>query len=327
MIGKTYVILGGNGVFGVHTALYLLRNANPRKVICIGRNPQKGPAFSLFVDQFRNYEYHQVHIVHEQDRLFTLFDRSRPEVIINFAALAYATSWESSWRYYDTNIVALAKMCEALGKRDYLERWIQIGSSEIYGSNDRPVNEDAPIRPSSPYAVSKACADMHLMTLRGFPWNILRPSNCYGPGQQAYRVLPRAVMSGLTGKKFPLQGGGIARKSWLHAKDLARAVHLLDLWGKTGKIYNVGPDESTSIRALVEMVAQQLNMTMSDLAEIVPGRIGEDSNYLLDSSAIKADLKWSQTVSLQEGIRDMIEWGRVNLPALREASTEYTLMA
>ena len=84
---KTYTILGGNGVFGVHTALYLLRHADPKKVICVGRNPEKIDAFSLKVGRGDSrYLYRQIHLVHEQDRLFELLDSERPEVIINFAA-------------------------------------------------------------------------------------------------------------------------------------------------------------------------------------------------------------------------------------------------
>src|ERR687885_713885 len=97
---KTYVILGGNGVFGVHAAFYLLEHADPKKVICVGRGDPR-------------YAYHQIHVVYEQDRLFELFDAERPEVIINFAAQGEgAASWSKFWRFYETNAVALAKMTE-----------------------------------------------------------------------------------------------------------------------------------------------------------------------------------------------------------------------
>src|SRR5262245_48014279 len=173
---KTYVLLGGGGVFAVHFAKYLLEKANPKKVICVGRNPPAAPPFTLEVGKGDpRYRYEQIHVVFEQDRLFELFDREKPEVIANFAALAYATSWEKSYRYYETNVVSLSKMCEELMKRTYLERFIQIGSSELYGPVDRPATEDALLQPTSPYAVSKMAGDLHLETLwavRKFPMNI-----------------------------------------------------------------------------------------------------------------------------------------------------------
>ena len=129
---STYVILGGNGVFGVHTAIYLLQRPDVKKVICVGRNSQKSPAYSLDVGKGDSrYAYHQIHLTFEEDRLFELFDSEKPEVIINFAALAHGASWDKSWRFYETNVTALAKMVEGLLSRDYLHRWIQSGSAEL----------------------------------------------------------------------------------------------------------------------------------------------------------------------------------------------------
>ena len=125
-MSESFLILGGNGVFGVHTANHLLSLG--KRVICVGRNPEKPSAFTLGVNNYPKYSYYQIHIVHEQDRLFELFDKEKPEVIINFAALAYATSWKDSWKYYDTNVTALARMTEFLTGKDYLKKFIHIGS-------------------------------------------------------------------------------------------------------------------------------------------------------------------------------------------------------
>jgi dTDP-glucose 4,6-dehydratase len=240
---KTYVILGGGGSFGVHTALYLLANADARKVICVGRNPEKPGPFSLNVGQGdARYAYHQIHLVHEQDRLFELFDAEKPEVIISYAAQGEgAVSWKKSWRFFETNCVALVKMSEDLMKRDYLERFIQIGTSELYGSVDFPAREDTPLQPTSPYAASKAAFDMYLLSVarvQGFRMNIIRPSNAYCPGQLLHRVIPRAVLCGLTGQKLPLQGGGRAKKSYIHARDLARAILMVAEKAPLGTVYN-----------------------------------------------------------------------------------------
>lgn len=328
---KTYLILGGNGPFGVHTALYLLENANPKKVICVGRNSEKPPAFTLAVGQGDpRYVYRQIHIVSEQDLLFELLDAEKPEVIINFAALAHASSWKKSWRFYDTNLTALARMTEGLASREYLERWIQIGSSELYGAVDFPAKEDAPLLPSSPYAVSKAAGDMHLLSLVNvlkFPMNILRPSNAYGPGQQLYRVIPRAVLCGLTGQRLPLHGGGRARKSYIHARDLARAIYLVSEKAPLGKVYNAGPQDPISIRDLVSMVAKAIGISFDELCEVTEDRPGEDAQYWIDSSAIKQDVGWQPEISPEQGIKEMVEWGREHLDFLRTASTEYVLHA
>ena len=328
---KSFILLGGGGVFAIHYAKYLLEQKDVKKVVCVGRNPPAAPAFTLEIGkEDPRYEYRQIHIVFEQDRLFELFDAVRPDVIVNFAALAYATSWDKSFRYYETNVVAVAKMCEELTKRDYLKRFLQIGTSELYGPVDRPVPEDHPLQPTSPYAVSKMAADLHLETLwavRQFPMSIIRPSNAYGPGQLLYRVLPRAVYCALKGRKLPLEGGGTVKKSYLHARDLAHAIHLINTKAPFGKIYNAGPDEPATIRHLVELVAEEMGMPFEDLCEVVPGRVGEDVQYWLDSTRIKEELGWRSRISLREGVRDMIEWGRKYQDQLPDKVPDFVLRA
>ncbi len=325
------MLLGGGGVFAVHTAKYLLEHADPCKVICVGRNMPRSPAFTLEVGKGDpRYSYHQIHIVYEQDRLFELFDAERPEVIINFAALAYATSWHRSYRYYETNVVALAKICEALMARDYLEKFVQIGTSELYGSVERPAAEDAPLRPTSPYSVSKMAADLHLQTLwavRQFPMNILRPSNGYGPGQLLYRVLPRAVLCGLTGRKLPLEGGGKVRKSYIHTRDIARAIYLIAEKAPHGRLYNAGPEQPISVHDLAALVADELGMPLDQLCTVTAARPGEDAQYWLDSSLIKRELGWEPEIDLRTGIRDMIAWGRTNLDQFEDEPTDFVLHA
>lgn len=327
---KTYVVLGGGGVFGVHTVKYLLDHADARKVIAVGRNPEKPAPFSLHVGKDDpRYEYHQIHVVHEQDRLFDLFDQERPEVIISYAAQGEsAASWRRSWYFFETNATALVRMCEQLMSRTYLERFIQIGTSELYGSVDIAATEDMPVRPTTPYAVSKAAFDLYLMSVSKvlkFPMNILRPSNAYAPGQQLHRVIPRAVLCGLTGEKLPLQGGGRARKSYMHARDLARAILLVAEQAPLGTIYNVGPDQPLSIRELVEKVADALGMPFEQLCEVTADRLGQDAQYWLDSSALKRDVGWEPQIPLEEGLREMVDWGRTYLPELRAISPDYVL--
>lgn len=327
---KKFVVLGGGGSFGIHTCLYLLKNANPKKIIGIGRNPLRESAFSLDIDKINaRYSYHQIHLVHEQDRLFELLDKEKPEVIISFAAQGEgAASWKKSWRFFDTNCTALVRMAEELMSRDYFERFIQIGTSELYGSVSRPAKETDPIQPTSPYAASKAAFDMYLLSVfeaLKFKMNIIRPCNAYGPGQLLHRIIPRAIVAGLTGKKVPLQGGGMAKKSYIHARDLARAIHLVASKAALGKIYNVGSNEPISIHDLVFNISSRLKMPFDKLVEIVPDRLGQDSQYWLDSSAIKNDLGWEPLISLEQGIDEVIEWAKKNLIFLRSVDPTYIL--
>ncbi len=326
-----YLLLGGAGVFAVNTAKFLLELSETEKVISVGRNIERGSFYTLDVgkDDTR-YEYHQMHIVFELDRLFELIDKVKPDFIINFAALAYATSWEKSFRYYETNLVSVAKICEFLQEKKFLKKFVQIGTSELYGSVDKPVNESHPISPTSPYAVSKLATDLHLETMfkvKKFNMNILRPSNAYGPGQQVWRVIPKAALYGLTNKRFPLEGGGQVRKSYFHTRDLANAIYLVAKNGKPGETYNVGPKTTSSISDLVEIVANHLNINFEDFCELKPGRVGEDKQYWLDSSKIINELGWQHTVSLEEGILEVVNWAKKYKEDLIKQEDSFTLRA
>jgi len=328
---KTYAILGAGGSFGIHTAFYLLDHAAPKKVIGVGRNPLRPEPFSLNIEKRKNFQYHAYHITYELDSVLELLDREKPQVIVNYAAQGEgAVSWKKSWRFFETNSMALARLSEELMKRDYLERFIQIGTSELYGSVDFAAKEDTPIQPTSPYAASKAAFDMYLISvhrINKFPMNIIRPSNAYCPGQLLHRVIPKTVICGLTGRKLPLQGGGKAEKSYIHARDLARAIHLVSEKAPLGTVYNAGPKDPTSIRRVVELTAQALGIPFAQLAEVTEDRPGQDSRYWLDSSAIRRDVGWEPQISWEVGLKEMVDWGRKYLDQLRDWPTDYVLRA
>lgn len=321
-----WMILGGAGVFGVHLAGYLLEHGAAR-VVCVGRNPWPASPFTLDVGRSDpRFHYEQVHIFHESPRLFRLMEQERPDVIVNFAAQAYATSWEESELYYQTNVTALVRICEWLMGKKWLDRFIQIGTSELYGSVTAPATEDFPLLPTSPYAVSKLAADMHLQTLtpRGFPAIILRPSNAYGEAQQLYRVVPGASWCAVQGKKFPLQGGGVVRKSYLHARDLASAVAVVAECGQVGRVYNCGPEHPVTIRALVENVARVAHVPADELIALAPRREGEDACYWLNSDRIRK-IGWNPLVDLDDGIARVIHWVRRNMNILPTERPEFVL--
>ncbi|MBI3041323.1 MAG: GDP-mannose 4,6-dehydratase [Betaproteobacteria bacterium] len=328
---KTYAILGAGGSFGIHTAFYLLDHADAKKVIGVGRNPLRPEPFSLNIEKRKNFQYHAYHITYELDSVLELLDREKPQVIVNYAAQGEgAVSWKKSWRFFETNSMALARLAEELMKRDYLERFIQIGTSELYGSVGFAAKEDTPIQPTSPYAASKAAFDMYLISVHRFlkfPMNIIRPSNAYCPGQLLHRVIPKTVICGLTGRKLPLQGGGRAEKSYIHARDLARAIHLVSEKAPLGAVYNAGPKEPTSIRRVVELTAEALGIPFTQLAEMTEDRLGQDSRYWLDSSAIKRDVGWEPRIGWQEGLKEMVDWGRKYLGELRDWPMDYVLRA
>ena len=319
-------VLGAGGCFGNWTAAHFIDGGFD--VIGVGRSARKPQAFSLGIE----YPYRAYTIGPDNEFLLDWLDDERPDVIVNYAAQGEgAASFNPKKHqkyFYQTNAVALVDLVAHLAERDYLKRFVHIGTSELYGSVQRPSLETDAIVPTSPYAASKAAFDLHLMAIakvQGFPCNIIRPSNCYVPGQQLHRVIPKALLCGVAGRKLPLQGGGKAEKSYLHGTDLARAIELVIERAPIGEIYNCGPELPTSIREVVERCAQTLGMPFDELCELAPDREGQDSRYWLDSTKLRA-LGWEPTVTWERGLDEMAHWVR-SYPELRDMPTDFRMRA
>ena len=320
-----YLLLGGAGVFALHTAKFLLEQKETELVVCVGRNTVKNPAFNLNIgNNDKRYVFKPCHIVYEQDFLFEYLEEYKPDFVINFAALAYATSWDKSFRYYDTNVTAVSKICEFLSNKSYLKKFLQIGTSELYGPVSEPVDENYPINPTSPYSISKLAADMHLETMfkvRKFPMNIIRPSNGYGSGQLLYRIVPKSAYLILKGEKFPLEGGGRVKKSFMHCRDIARAIYMILHKGKMGEIYNAGVDQPISMREIVEKVAKCLDRNFDDVVNITEGRLGEDAQYWLSSKKLFNDTGWKPEIPFEKTMDDLLDYWRNKIKSGRKFLT------
>jgi len=323
-----YIILGGGGSFGLHTAKFLLDQPETESLFSIGRAPPKPPCFRMGVgDGDGRYAYVPMHITYQDDQVLKLLDFVKPDVIVNFAAQGEgATSFTSSWQYFETNCVGLSRLVEALIGKKWLQRFIHISTSEGYGSTDRPATEEFPAIPTSPYAVSKIAFDQYLSLVgnRGFPAIIVRPSNCYGEGQQLHRFIPKAFLFGMTGRKVPLHGGGKAEKSYIHSEDLARAIYLLR--DKPLGIYNVGPTDPTPMIDVATLISQYLGMKdVSDLCDVsAPDRDHQDARYWIDSTKIR-EFGWHPMINWNEGMSRMRGWVADNLEELQKQRVDFVM--
>jgi dTDP-glucose 4,6-dehydratase len=132
------------------------------------------------------------------------------------------------------------------------------------------------------------------------------------------------MVAGLTGRRVPLHGGGAAKKSYLHARDLAAAIHQVAVLGGMGSVYNVGPAEPTSIRSVAEMCAAAVGKELDEVFDVAPERPGQDSCYWLDSQKIR-ELGWRPETTWGPGLAEVVEWARANLDQLRDWPTDYQL--
>jgi dTDP-glucose 4,6-dehydratase len=207
-----------------------------------------------------------------------------------------------------------------------VRRFIQIGSSEVYGSVQGPTKEEDQFNPSSPYGISKAAFDKHLEVMHrvhGFPANVVRPANAYCPGQQLHRIIPKAILCALKGEWFQLHGGGKSQKCYFHADDLSRGIVTVIEKGTLGQVYNCSSDNPISMRLLTEHIAAACGVMFEDLVDIAPERVGQDNLYWPDATKLK-NLGWRPVVELSTGLDDMVQWVK-KYPELLTTDTTFRL--
>jgi len=321
----TFAILGTGCCFAQHTALHLLDRNIATRVVGVGRH---GPAWNWRLNIGRRDQcIFAVQDIRKTDELMALLRSEKPTVLINFAAEGESgASFQNPSKYFDTNCTALVRLVEQLhGNAPWLRRFVQISSGEVYGSVDTPARESDLLRPTSPYAASKAAFDHFLIAYHArtmFPMNIVRPSNTYGEGQQLFRIVPKAIMYGLIGKQMPLYGCGQGEKSYMHVSDMAAGIASVASQAPLGRIYNLSPRVPVKTREVVCMIAKALGIHETQLFHDESGRRGTDARYWLDSQAAERDLGWTPRVSFDTGIPHMIAWHRAHLEFLRAQLVE-----
>jgi dTDP-glucose 4,6-dehydratase len=312
--GETYLILGSNSFSGATFADHLA--AAGHDVVATSRSDEPHHALLPYKWHKRpgSVRFRRIDLNHDLDALKTLLVAERPSHVVNFAAQSMVgESWLHPDHWMMTNVVSAVRLHELLRNYDGLERYVHVTTPEVYGSTEGWVREDAPFNPSTPYAVSRAAADMSLRTYFAnyrFPVVFTRAANVYGPGQQLYRIVPRTILAAMTGQKLLLDGGGTSVRVFIHMTDVADAILHIARNGKPGESYHISGYELVSIRALVEMILSRLGKSFEDCVEIGPERPGKDTAYTLDSFKLRTELGWRDRLSLQQGIDDVIAWAK-----------------
>jgi dTDP-glucose 4,6-dehydratase len=320
-------VIGSNSFSGADFIDLLLEKKN-YDVIGISRSPEKSEIFLPYKKRASaQFKFHQLDLNKDNDRLVDLLDSFKPEYIVNFAAQSeVAPSWEYPEHWFQTNVVALSKFTNALRKRDYFKRYVHISSPEVYGTCTGTVLESAPVNPTTPYAASKAAADLMLFTLVknfNFPLIMIRSTNVYGAHQQLWKIIPRSVINIKRGKKIQLHGGGKAVKSYIHIRDISRGELAAMHKGTPGCIYHFSPDGGVSVRSVVQMICDKLGTSFEEATVDVEERLGQDAAYVIDSTKARQEFGWKPEVSIQQGIANVIDWVQRDWDKIQTESLEY----
>jgi len=275
----------------------------------------------------KNFKFKKIDLNHNLNDLIQLVDDNKPEYIINFASQGMvAESWKEPTHWYKTNLLSQVSFHDQLRKRDFLKKYVHISTPEVYGSTDGWVKENHNFKPTTPYSVSRAACDQHLISFfkaYKFPVVFTRAANVYGAGQQLYRIIPRTILSIRTGKPLLLHGGGTSRRSFIHISDVVEATLKLTFNADSGSCWHISTKNALSIKDLVQKICDILDYPFERIVENVDERLGKDQNYLLDSNHIRTKHNWSDNISLEEGIKDTINWIDNNLSYLKNLPWEY----
>lgn len=305
-----FLVLGSNSFSGATFSDHLA--AAGHDVIATSRSPEPHEAFLPYRWRANGVRFVQIDINRDLDALDALLRAERPSHVVNFAAQSMVgESWRHPEHWMMTNVVSTTLLFERLRRLDRLERYVHVTTPEVYGSTEGWVREDAPFNPTTPYAVSRAAGDMQLRIVvaqYGFPAVSTRAANVYGPGQQTYRIIPRTILSAMAGRKLQLHGGGKSIRSFIHMRDVSEATLRIALAGKVGETYHIATERMVSIRELVAMILARLGKDFDACVEIAPERPGKDQAYRLDSTKLRSELGWRDTVALEDGIAECVAW-------------------
>jgi dTDP-glucose 4,6-dehydratase len=236
--------------------------------------------------------------------------------IVNFAAETHVDrSILAAGEFIRTDVVGTHVLLE--WARGAGARFVQVSTDEVYGDIEPGASsrEDDPLRPSSPYAASKAGGDLQVLAcVRTFGIDacITRGSNTYGPNQYPEKLIPLFITNALEGEPLPLYGDGRQTRDWLHVDDHCAAIDLVLREGRAGEVFNVGAGDERENVAVAQRIAE---LTGADpgLIRRVADRPGHDRRYALDRGRLAA-LGWKPGRRFDEGLADTVEWYRKNRP-------------
>jgi dTDP-glucose 4,6-dehydratase len=314
---KTFLITGGYGFIGSHFIRLLHREKPQWRIVNLDLLTYAGNIDSLAdLDVTANdFRYRFVHgDVADLGLVRSIFETENLDMVVNFAAESHVDrSLLDSAPFVRTNIEGVRVLLE-IAARYGINRFLQVSTDEVYGSlapGETAFSEDSALLPNSPYAASKAAADLLVRAYQHsyrIPTLITRCGNNYGPYQFPEKFLPLFITNALDDQPLPLYGDGKQIRDWIHVEDHARAVlHVLE-HGAPGEIYNVSSDGERTNQFMAEWILDILGKPR-ELIRHVEDRPGHDRRYSLSSAKI-GSLGWKPSIPLEQGLSGTIDWYR-----------------
>lgn len=326
---RRLLITGGAGFIGSNFVHHWCEHYKSDRVVVLDALTYAGNRNTLKeLEELDNFRFVHGDIC-DRALVDTLLEEEAIDTVAHFAAESHVDrSILGPDAFVRTNVVGTFTLLESF--RNHWEgrdrksnyRFLHVSTDEVYGTlgpDDHPFTETTPYAPNSPYSASKAGSD-HLARAYyhtyGMPTLITNCSNNYGPYHFPEKLIPLMCINILLGKPLPVYGDGQNIRDWLYVRDHCRALDVVIHKGVPGETYNVGGNNEVKNLDLVHMLCDLMDelapnlpvKPAKELITFVKDRPGHDRRYAIDATKIKTELGWSPAVTVEEGLRQTIEW-------------------
>ena len=316
------LVTGGLGFIGSNFIIKILEQKSDFEVVNVDAQLSGADKRNLSrIENNKNYQFVNGNITNKRlmEELI-----SKCDAVVNFAAESFVDrSINNADPFLVSNIRGTFTILDIITKQK--KRMIHISTDEVFGSLSKgSADEQTKFNPSSPYAATKAAAEL-LINSFSVTHNsdvvITRCTNNYGPRQFPEKLIPKTIILAKQGKNIPIYGNGKNLRDWIFVDEHCDAVYEILVNGKSGEAYNISANNEINNVQIVNKILEIMDKS-NDLIEFVEDRPGHDQRYSLDSSKIKNELGWSTKINFEEGIRKTIEWYEKNFSYYESISNE-----
>ncbi len=248
---------------------------------------------------------------------------SKCDAIVNFAAESHVDrSINDANPFLVSNIRGAFTILDIITKQK--KRMVQISTDEVFGSLENgTADEQSKFNPSSPYAATKAAAELLInsyVTTFNSDVIITRCTNNFGPRQFPEKLIPKTIILANNDMKIPIYGTGKNIRDWIFVDDHCNAVNMALLKGNSGESYNISANNEIDNITIVKKILAIMNKS-EDLIEFVEDRPGHDFRYSMTSRKISNELGWKHESNFDEGLKKTVEWYLGNPEIMKDSST------
>jgi len=310
------LVTGGAGFIGSNFIKYALSKNKNAHIVCVDALTYAGNRDNVGGLDKERFTFIKGDIT-DKDLVSRVIAKYKPIYVINFAAESHVDKsiHGGAHEFVRTNVLGTTVLLDALKRSKFpLKKFVQVSTDEVYGSlslnSKKKFSEKSPLAPNSPYASSKAAADLIVQSFyvtHNLPAIVTRCSNNYGPYQHPEKLIPYSIMRLLEGRPIAIYGDGKNVRDWIHVNDHCSALWLALRSGVSGETYNIGADDEVSNLAIARKLLEYFKKDKSSL-KFVKDRPGHDRRYAINSSKIIKELGWKPKHSLRMSFDSTALW-------------------